>query len=437
MNMIKIHVALLLILLNNSISAQTWEKINSVFPLSDTLLQNTTVNFSNKDLGWIITSGSSKSGVQSIKLLKTKNQGLEWQLESDVTDFSSFSHTTSSFNENNIWFMGQTGDLVFSSDKGEKWDTSRITYDDLSTSGWFFTSLYFFNEKNGIALNNFRWSTTDGGYSWNKVGDTISFFPNPTDLFFINDSIGWMVSNISDVFDVGSIAKTTDGGKNWHYQDKRAPLLYGVYFINTLKGFAVGNTNSICKTIDGGISWERNPLPGGTFWCIEFLDSLNGWIGGKGKILRTTDGGDTWETEIDSIGSDFKQMIMLKENKVVYAMGKDWNGYSHTLLRSDLSNISSVANEEDNLPEQFLLFDNYPNPFNPSTTISYYIPTTTYVILKIYNILGKEIATLVKKEQSSGKYKVKFEANDLPTGIYFYQIKTNKYVQSKKMLLLR
>jgi len=439
-NTIKIQIVLFILFFIKTNPAQTWEKITPIFPPTDKLLVNTTINFLDKNIGWIITSGSLRFGSHSTKLLETKNGGLNWQLKLDLGDFVSF-YSTYSFDIRNIWFIGKGGDLIFSSNMGNNWDTSRVTFDNLSTSGWMFNSLFFFNNKNGIAFNNYRWFTTDGGYTWEKGGDTITIFPNPTDVNFINDSLGWMVSNLSDVTDVGSIANTTDGGKDWQYQHKRAPLLYGVYFIDSLKGFAVGahrfyGTGYICKTKDGGINWDVNPFGPGPFWCIEFLDDLNGWISGRGTILKTTDGGDTWETQIDTIESDFKQIILLKEDKVAYIFGDDWNDYSHTLLRADLSNITSIADDKDKLPEQFLLFGNYPNPFNPITTISYYISRYSHVELKVYNLLGEEIEKIVNKKQTAGKYEIKFEGSNLPSGIYFYQLKTNKFIQTKKMLLL-
>ncbi len=79
----------------------------------------------------------------------------------------------------------------------------------------------------------------------------------------------------------------------------------------------------------------------------------------------------------------------------------------------------------------------YPNPFNPTTTISYSIPKRGLVQLKVYDILGKEIETLVNEEKPSGKYSVKFNGSNLPSGVYFYTIRINNFVQSRKMILLR
>ncbi len=87
---------------------------------------------------------------------------------------------------------------------------------------------------------------------------------------------------------------------------------------------------------------------------------------------------------------------------------------------------------------------NYPNPFNPSTTIKYSIPTvetlratSPHVTLKIYDILGREVTTLINKEQKSGSYEVLFNASNLSSGLYFYRLTTSGFTQTKKMILLR
>ena len=98
-------------------------------------------------------------------------------------------------------------------------------------------------------------------------------------------------------------------------------------------------------------------------------------------------------------------------------------------------NVTSVNGKILQQPINFKLNQNYPNPFNPSTMISYSIPQKEWVTLKIYNTLGQEIATLVNSEQSSGNYKVSWNATNLPSGIYFYSIKVGAYSQTKKMIL--
>ncbi len=95
----------------------------------------------------------------------------------------------------------------------------------------------------------------------------------------------------------------------------------------------------------------------------------------------------------------------------------------------------SPITEENLIPKEFDLKQNYPNPFNPSTTIEYTIPENSRVTLKIYDILGKEVATLVDKDQNSGSYIVVWDAQSLSSGIYFYRITAGNYTDTKRMVL--
>jgi hypothetical protein len=89
------------------------------------------------------------------------------------------------------------------------------------------------------------------------------------------------------------------------------------------------------------------------------------------------------------------------------------------------------------VPGQFELFNNFPNPFNPTTRIKYEIPQLTNSSLMVYDVLGNEIAILVNEEKSAGIYDVEFDATGLPSGIYFYQLKVENYIQTKKMMVIK
>ena len=95
------------------------------------------------------------------------------------------------------------------------------------------------------------------------------------------------------------------------------------------------------------------------------------------------------------------------------------------------------VDERSSIPQMFKLFQNYPNPFNPSTIINYSIPELSFVTLKVYDVLGNEIETLINEEKPAGGYEFKFSANDLSSGIYFYKLIAGSYVETKKMLLMK
>ena len=107
------------------------------------------------------------------------------------------------------------------------------------------------------------------------------------------------------------------------------------------------------------------------------------------------------------------------------------------MILTGTSGNNSTVNSNKILPNQFALFQNFPNPFNPSTIIGYEIPKHSFVTLKVFDILGREIATLVNEEKQIGKYSFKFDASNLSSDIYFYRITAGNLSSVKKMLLIK
>ena len=92
---------------------------------------------------------------------------------------------------------------------------------------------------------------------------------------------------------------------------------------------------------------------------------------------------------------------------------------------------------KETIPTEYALKQNYPNPFNPSTTIQFSIPQTEYVTLKVYNLLGQEVAKLASKEFNAGNYTYNWDASDMAGGIYFYQLEAGTYFETRKMVLIK
>jgi hypothetical protein len=117
--------------------------------------------------------------------------------------------------------------------------------------------------------------------------------------------------------------------------------------------------------------------------------------------------------------------------------------YVDNLRLAKKSIVSGIELEEQSQPNDFVLYQNYPNPFNPSTRIQYHVFSNSYVSLKVFDVLGNEVATLVDEFKPAGSYEVEFpnvetrHASSLPSGVYFYQLKVGNFLTSKKMILMK
>ncbi len=108
-----------------------------------------------------------------------------------------------------------------------------------------------------------------------------------------------------------------------------------------------------------------------------------------------------------------------------------------TMWADDFDIIVGIDDIISDNPTEYELYQNYPNPFNPSTIINYQVPELSFVTLRVYDVLGSEIETLVNKEKPMGSYTVEFSAQNLPSGVYFYQLKAGDFIQTKKMVLMK
>lgn len=178
-------------------------------------------------------------------------------------------------------------------------------------------------------------------------------------------------------------------------------------------------------------------------WHIVIYHGSCDW-----DLLFSNDGGSTWQPIISnlqesqlsynwtvpSMATDSGQVKIVQDN----ATGMDYSDASGNFI----INTTTGINELRNLSENFVLYPAYPNPFNPETTIKYSLPAQSKVTLKIYNILGEEIRTLVDEVQTQGSKSISWNGQDnygqqVGSGVYIYSLKTNKTVLSKKLFLIR
>jgi len=150
------------------------------------------------------------------------------------------------------------------------------------------------------------------------------------------------------------------------------------------------------------------------------------------SIYKSTNRGINWEKEQMKYNSNISDIRFVNDSS-----GLAVGDYGKIIKYGRYKVVSTIKNDYPYLPKNYALYQNYPNPFNPSTIIRYSIPKTCYVLLKVYNILGKEVATLVNQEKTTGNYEINFYANNLSSGVYFYRIQAGNFTDTKKFVLLR
>jgi hypothetical protein len=230
-------------------------------------------------------------------------------------------------------------------------------------------------------------------------------------------------------------------------------------FVKNHEGFIYGHDQSSYFAIDNAI--EGTPFvkilneeftTGGIF--NQDTLTLNLLVGDSKAVPLTvrlyysTDGGqnfsqfDSYTTTTDTISR--ARLIHLaplgnSSDAVIKVEVDDGKSVSsdRTFPFSKQTPTSVAESTGGDLPKSFALEQNYPNPFNPTTTINYQIPTAGIVSLKVYDILGKEISTLINEEKPAGNYNVAFDGSKLASGIYFYRLKVNGFNEVRKMLLVK
>jgi len=164
-------------------------------------------------------------------------------------------------------------------------------------------------------------------------------------------------------------------------------------------------------------------------WYLNLL-----WLTMQG-IYVTTDLGNNWidiTANISSIAANHIRKILI-DGEYIYVRTSLGNVYKRKL--SDV--VTALDELSESVPTRFSLGQNYPNPFNPSTTISFSIPNSEFVSLKVYDVLGKEVTTLVNGHKTAGIYSVQFTTDNLSSGIYFYTFKAGNFSETKKMILMK
>ncbi len=366
-----------------------------------------------------------------------------------------------------IWFGTGKGKIYNTTDGGFNWQLQ--FYDTSMTK--FMNYIEMFDSLNGMAMGDaiigsnvpaLFLKTTNGGIDWISQNDSYFFGAGSGDLWrrvdFIDINTGYFRST------GGGLHKTTNSGKDWQvYNDTIYCAVLKAYDDNIFLGeeYIDSSIGAIYRTIDGGQNWESNQFDFlGWGSDIEYIPSnpSNVWYAAI-TVCFSSDTGKTWVEEFRLENFFFRDIVFTDENNGWLLANATASSFKTRIFRTTNGGIGGLVSVDDNqsnlVISNYILEQNYPNPFNPTTIIKYQISELSFVTLKVYDVLGNEIATLVNKEKPIGSYEVEFSAKGgsasggnaytLPSGIYFYQLQAGdhstssgqSFVETKKMILLK
>ena len=403
------------------------------------------ITWSSPTTGWI--SGNTNLGVPGFTM-KTTDAGVTWIPQTNVPGTAQVFFV----NANYGWVLmeGNSAYIWRTTDGGANWAQNFV-----GASGWT-GGMFFINQNSGWAYGsngNLRF-TSNGGVSWGSQNPANSNYIE--DVFFINSNTGWLAGGYSS--GNAFISITTNGGTNWTPQ---APALsthiLDLFFIDSLYGWAASLNGGTQKTTNGGINWIPAASVAETYpQRILMRDQNTGWLvsyflasggnSGLGSIYKTTDGANSWVNEYTTPWpkTDLND-ISIQGTNTLWAVGNHG-----TIMKYDI--LIGIKQIGSNVPDKFSLSQNYPNPFNPATKIRFSIPLLRgvsadggrCVLLKVYDILGREVQTLVNESLQPGIYEVDFDGNNFSSGVYYYTLSvrqagssTGDYFVTKKMVLIK
>ncbi|QQS37774.1 MAG: T9SS type A sorting domain-containing protein [Ignavibacteriales bacterium] len=387
------------------------------------------MEFVNPDTGWVFVNFSNVTGGN---IFKTTDGGMTWNQQTNgLTNSIYFSDMV---NEN-IGFhcINSTNRPIFkTTNGGTTWDpiTTPLTGSIRSVKALDENNVYIVANSGTTRMAR----TTDGGTTWIPI--TLPITVDITSMDFVDTDTGYVCGNTTTV-----IGRTTDKGVSWSFENVHLPTLLKVFVLPGDTAFAFGTYGSILKYDPYGIlpvelaSFTASVADGGVKlnWSISSEVNNSGFV-----IERKRTDTDNWLNiafvEGRGTSTEFK-VYEFYDQKITSGQ------YNYRIKQVDYDGSFSYYNLSETvtfgIPEKFELSQNYPNPFNPATTISYSIPVKADVTIKVFDILGNEVHTLVNESKDAGNYSINFNASDLSSGVYFYNIKAGKFNETKKMALIK
>lgn len=362
-----------------------------------------------------------------------------------------------------IIFDGPGHGVFRSTDSGSNW----IQYDStLKNIGIYSLAskpggIIFASDRQRIYRstdNGISWHTADSGITGNYIG-VVGIQPNGTvcasgNYFYISTNNGstwqqrgllWGAKSCFAFLQNGSmlagggpggggIFRSMDGGYNWWPSSTglTSQLVYSLA-ANSSGGVFAATMQGVHRSSDNGVTWtsSNNGLTTSRILSIAINSDNKILVGSDSGVFLSTNNGDSWVQTSQGLTRKIVPSVLCNANGHAFAAT-----YGGGVFRT-LQPITFAGKPIDDSPRSFSLAQNYPNPFNPSTTIEFSLPRSTHATVKIYDLLGREVATLVNDQLTAGTHKMEWNVGGFASGVYFYRLQAGEFVETKKLLLLR
>ena len=385
------------------------------------------VDFVTPDLGWVFINYTPITGGN---IFKTTNGGTTWTQQGSNISNAIYSADMVDANIGYVTLNSSNKPIYKTTDGGNNWlsITTPLTGITEAVKAIDANTLYI-----GANFGTTRMAkSTNGGTNWTPVTLPVPVDINSID--FMDADTGYVCGNSTTV-----VCRTTNGGTNWTFQNVHLPTLAGVKVLSNDIAYALGTYGSIMRyDIHGFVPVE----------LVSFTSSVSG----NNVLLK-------WNTatELNNQGFDVERAAIpgnWEKIGFVAGSGTTTEPRSYSFVDNDLNTgkyyyrlrqvdyngtfeYSDVIQVEVVVPFDFALEQNYPNPFNPNTMIRFSVPQNSMVNIKVYNIVGQEVAEIVNDVKTSGRYEISFEANGLASGIYLVKMQAGDFISTIKMTLLK
>lgn len=459
----------LLLALGLSLSLAQWTEYKKVANDSIQYVTAVGLNYSSTGVVWVTASDYPVTG-KNFAFLST-DFGATWARKDIYTNATLTSvgcRAIAAKNASIAFVTTTTGEILRTTNGGSKWDTVYSYF----TSTAFFDGIRYIGQDSLLAFGDADTSgmcvvrSLDGGTTWTRstnLPDSAKLSNYYASYATYGQAMDVYGKNVWLPLYYGSsqspaMLYSSDAGGTWSYWKITLPggmpnnnRLRSIAFKDASVGYGSSyqvtssstTANYLVKTTDGGHTWSDtiSVAPGldhaqAKVTGVETIPGTNtviavGLTPTASRAWISTDNASTW-TSLNCpggvSGSDLRNIVAVNASNF-FAVGlKNISKYG---------NLTDVNESPKVTPTSYVLLQNYPNPFNPSTTISYSVPKAGYVEIKVHDMLGRLVATLIQGEQSAGTHSVEFNASNLSSGAYFYTMRAGDFVKTKSLMLLK